>query len=88
MLFFVFFQTIKDATRRSYGWSYALGWVGMILAAFPATFYSLAGCYITSQRYEVRTPPPVFFFVFLSFTRYTLRAAMETTGALFPDLTC
>lgn len=46
--------TIKDATRRSYGWSYALGWVGMILAAFTATFYSLAGCYITSQRYEDR----------------------------------
>lgn len=47
-------QTIKAATRRSYGWSYALGWVGMILAAFTATFYSLAGCYITSQRYEDR----------------------------------
>nr|KAG5710183.1 hypothetical protein BaRGS_006702 [Batillaria attramentaria] len=47
-------STIKDGTRRSYGWSYALGWVGMILAAFTATFYSLAGCYITSQRYEDR----------------------------------
>ncbi|XP_076442523.1 uncharacterized protein LOC143281275 [Babylonia areolata] len=47
-------STIKQATRRSYGWSYALGWVGMILAAFTATFYSLAGCYITSQRYEDR----------------------------------
>lgn len=46
--------TIRDGTRRSYGWSYALGWVGMILAAFTATFYSLAGCYITSQRYEDR----------------------------------
>ncbi|KAL8590648.1 hypothetical protein ACOMHN_067427 [Nucella lapillus] len=47
-------QTIKEATRRSYGWSYTLGWVGMIMAAFTATFYSLAGCYITSQRYEDR----------------------------------
>ncbi|KAK6187339.1 hypothetical protein SNE40_005395 [Patella caerulea] len=45
-------STLKDATTRSYGWSYALGWVGMILAAFTATFYSLAGCYITSDRYE------------------------------------
>ncbi|XP_070182520.1 uncharacterized protein [Littorina saxatilis] len=47
-------ETIKIATQRSYGWSYALGWVGMIVAAFTATFYSLAGCYITSQRYEDR----------------------------------
>ncbi|ESO83932.1 hypothetical protein LOTGIDRAFT_229513 [Lottia gigantea] len=45
-------STIKEATTRTYGWSYALGWVGMILAAFTATFYSLAGCYITSDRYE------------------------------------
>lgn len=47
-------STIKAATRRNYGWSYALGWVGMILAALTATFYSLAGCYITSARYEDR----------------------------------
>ena len=51
-------QTIKEATRRSYGWSYALGWVGMILGAFTATFFSLAGCYITSKRYEVRCYAP------------------------------
>lgn len=47
-------QNVKNATSRNYGWSYALGWVGMILAAFTATFFSLAGCYITSQRYEDR----------------------------------
>ncbi|XP_059155589.1 transmembrane protein 178B-like [Physella acuta] len=45
---------LKNATTRNYGWSYALGWVGMILAALAATFYSLAGCYITSERYEDR----------------------------------
>lgn len=43
---------LKGATDRQYGWSYALGWVGMILAALTATFYSLAGCYITGERYE------------------------------------
>ncbi|CAL1527483.1 unnamed protein product [Lymnaea stagnalis] len=45
---------LRSATDRNYGWSYALGWVGMILAALAATFYSLAGCYITSERYEDR----------------------------------
>ena len=45
-------QSLKKVTDRQYGWSYALGWVGMILAAFTATFYSLAGCYITGERYE------------------------------------
>ncbi|XP_012936906.1 transmembrane protein 178B [Aplysia californica] len=46
--------TLKENTDRQYGWSYALGWVGMILAALTATLYSLAGCYITSERYEDR----------------------------------
>ncbi|GFN79853.1 voltage-dependent calcium channel gamma-5 subunit [Plakobranchus ocellatus] len=45
---------LKNATDRDYGWSYALGWVGMILAALTATFYSLAGCYLTGERYEDR----------------------------------
>ncbi|XP_041362281.1 transmembrane protein 178B-like [Gigantopelta aegis] len=45
-------STLKDGTNRKYGWSYIIGWVGMILAAFTATFYSLAGCYITSGHYE------------------------------------
>ena len=47
-------QDLKNATDRDYGWSYALGWVGMILASLTATFYSLAGCYLTSERYEDR----------------------------------
>ncbi|BFZ03177.1 hypothetical protein BsWGS_06216 [Bradybaena similaris] len=47
-------QDLKSATERSYGWSYALAWVGMILASLAATFYSLAGCYLTSDRYEDR----------------------------------
>ncbi|CAG5126507.1 unnamed protein product [Candidula unifasciata] len=46
--------SLKEATERSYGWSYALAWVGMILASLAATFYSLAGCYITGDRYEDR----------------------------------
>lgn len=45
---------LKGATSRSYGWSYPLAWIGMILASLAATFYSLAGCYITSERYEDR----------------------------------
>ncbi|KAL5017935.1 hypothetical protein ScPMuIL_003657 [Solemya velum] len=45
---------IQNATNRDYGWSYALGWVGMILAALTATFYSLAGCYLGGERYENR----------------------------------
>ncbi|KAK0048615.1 transmembrane protein 178B, partial [Biomphalaria pfeifferi] len=47
-------ESLKTYTTRNYGWSYALGWVGMILAALSATFYSLAGCYITSEKYEDR----------------------------------
>lgn len=45
---------IQRNTERYYGWSYALGWTGMVLAAFTATFYSLAGCYIGGERYEDR----------------------------------
>uniref|UniRef100_A0A0B7AG52 Uncharacterized protein n=2 Tax=Arion vulgaris TaxID=1028688 RepID=A0A0B7AG52_9EUPU len=45
-------QYLKYATTRNYGWSYALGWVGMILAAIAATLYALAGCYMTSEHYE------------------------------------
>ncbi|XP_062602882.1 transmembrane protein 178B-like [Saccostrea cucullata] len=43
---------LQSATTRSYGWSYILGWVGMILAALSATFYSVAGCYIGGERYD------------------------------------
>lgn len=43
---------LQNATTRSYGWSYVLGWVGMILAALSATFYSVAGCYIGGERYD------------------------------------
>jgi len=43
---------VQANTDRQYGWSYALGWVGMILAALTATLYSLAGCYLTGERYE------------------------------------
>ena len=46
------FQSIQNATDRTYAWSYILGWVGMVLAALTATFYSLAGCFIGGERYE------------------------------------
>ena len=45
-------QSIQNATDRTYAWSYILGWVGMVLAALTATFYSLAGCFIGGERYE------------------------------------
>lgn len=44
--------SIQNATDRTYAWSYILGWVGMVLAALTATFYSLAGCFIGGERYE------------------------------------
>lgn len=52
MTFDLYFQGLQNATTRSYGWSYVLGWVGMILAALSATFYSVAGCYIGGERYD------------------------------------
>uniref|UniRef100_A0A0B7BIN7 Uncharacterized protein n=1 Tax=Arion vulgaris TaxID=1028688 RepID=A0A0B7BIN7_9EUPU len=45
---------LQTNTSRSYGWSYALAWVGMILASLTATFYSLAGCYLNSEYYDDR----------------------------------
>lgn len=52
-LFYIKWQTsIQSATDRTYAWSYILGWVGMVLAALTATFYSLAGCFIGGERYE------------------------------------
>lgn len=43
--------TIKEATERDYGYSYIIGWIAMALAAICATFYSVAGCYISGERY-------------------------------------
>ncbi|KAK3579466.1 hypothetical protein CHS0354_028273 [Potamilus streckersoni] len=43
---------VQNNTDRSYGYSYILGWVGMVLAAITATFYCIAGCYISGERYE------------------------------------
>ncbi|KAL8600910.1 hypothetical protein ACOMHN_045047 [Nucella lapillus] len=47
-------EVIQNSTTRSYGWSYTFGWVSMVLATLAATFYSIAGCYIASSRYEDR----------------------------------
>lgn len=44
-------QTQK-ATDRTYGYSYIIGWIAMVFAAFTATFYSVAGCYIGGERYS------------------------------------
>lgn len=43
---------VQAATDRSYGYSYIIGWIAMVFAALTATFYSVAGCYIGSERYE------------------------------------
>lgn len=52
-LFYLSWSTeIVNATSRDYGYSYIIGWVGMVLAALTATFYSIAGCYIGKERYE------------------------------------
>ena len=48
----LFSQSLRNATDRSYGYSYIIGWVGMFLAALTATFYSIAGCYIGGERYD------------------------------------
>ncbi|XP_045213763.2 uncharacterized protein LOC123564328 isoform X2 [Mercenaria mercenaria] len=42
----------QRATERTYGYSYIVGWIAMVLAAFTATFYSVAGCYIGGERYS------------------------------------
>ncbi|XP_060584487.1 uncharacterized protein LOC132740577 isoform X2 [Ruditapes philippinarum] len=42
----------QRATDRTYGYSYIIGWIAMVLAAFTATSYSVAGCYIGGERYR------------------------------------
>lgn len=42
---------ITKATAKSYGYSYALGWVSMILAAIAGTLYALAAWSLKSERY-------------------------------------
>ena len=43
---------VKLATDTDYGWSYALGWVGVGCAIITAIFYIIGGFYIGDERYE------------------------------------
>lgn len=47
-------QEVKLATDTDYGWSYALGWVGVGCAVITAIFYVISGFYIGDERYEDR----------------------------------
>jgi hypothetical protein len=49
---FIMFLATQRATDRTYGYSYIIGWIAMVLAAFTATSYSVAGCYIGGERYR------------------------------------
>lgn len=46
---------IRTATDRDYGYSYIIGWIGMVFAAIVATFYSVTGCLIGAERYADRS---------------------------------
>ncbi|XP_029641319.2 uncharacterized protein LOC115216260 [Octopus sinensis] len=45
-------RDLIDATSRSYGYSYALGWVSMILSCITGTFYAFAAWYLKGERYD------------------------------------
>lgn len=66
---FSYIQALDNATDRSYGWSYILGWVGVGLAGLDAIFYAIAGYYLNSRRYEKEPlakdmgPPPAHTYV-------------------------
>ncbi|KAL4239429.1 hypothetical protein ACF0H5_000244 [Mactra antiquata] len=41
--------TTQNATTRTYGYSYIVGWIGMGLGAIAATMYCIAGCQIGAE---------------------------------------
>ncbi|OWF56522.1 uncharacterized protein LOC110446643 [Mizuhopecten yessoensis] len=53
---FTWTAPLTNATARSYGYSYILGWVGAVMAGLTASFYAIAGCHFDDSSYERKEP--------------------------------